>query len=202
MRLGGQYQKAIGSYRSYLHRVPESPLRDEALRYIAESRRKLDEQEKAAAAAAAEAARREAAARQQVAQPQPAPQPAVVVVDKPRGPTAAELAAEQHHKRTLRLAGIGVGAVGVGALVAGAVFAGLTASANNTINNPPRGAVWDVGYQNRATLDRSLSISFFAVGGAALVTGVALVVVGARHERPRSVALMPAATSPSLAIGF
>jgi tetratricopeptide (TPR) repeat protein len=90
-------------------------------------------------------------------------------------------AARPAGRRSLRIAGLTVGAVGVGLVGGGLGFALVADSNARDLNNLDRmGGVFDSAKDSAYGTDRALEAAFFAVGGAAVVTGVVLYVVGRR----------------------
>jgi tetratricopeptide (TPR) repeat protein len=110
--------------------------------------------------------------------PSPAPSPAIV--------TQAE--APPKRGRTLRLAGIGVGAGGIALLALGGVFVGLAKNADNNFLHPANG-IYSPGAESSRTTYQALDATFFVLGGVAVATGVTLFVLGQREERQKRVAL-------------
>jgi tetratricopeptide (TPR) repeat protein len=204
-RLGGHHQKAIGSYRSYLHRVPESPMREQVLGWIEESKRALEEQRKQAALKEQqERERQEREQRIREAQNNPPPS-GIVTPPPPRKPDLHELALG----KKLRLAGIGVGAVGVASLIVGGVFAGLTANINHQLNNPAKSnppPLYDKSLESRGRTDQAVETAFFAVGGAAIVAGATTLIVGTQKVKRNTFELTPAVgpgrVGASFSVGF
>jgi hypothetical protein len=79
-----------------------------------------------------------------------------------------------------------VGGFGILALAAGA---GLVAAAHSANDDISSSGTFDRAAQDRRDTFQALDIAFFAIGGAALVAGTTLFLVG-RHEE-RKVALVP-----------
>jgi hypothetical protein len=74
-----------------------------------------------------------------------------------------------------------IGAAGIAALGVGGAFVGL---ANNANEHIVQGDMWSAGQQSSRNAYEAGSIAAFAVGGAAVVTGMTLFLVG-RHEERR-----------------
>jgi tetratricopeptide (TPR) repeat protein len=206
-RLGGEYQKALGAYRSYLSLLPDVKNRAEVVSLIDNVKLKLQAQQA------------EAAAKRQEYGPQPEPPPAPpVVVVKPDVPPPALIApplpplrmVDRHELaqgRKLRVAGLAVGAFGIAAVVVGGTFAGLTDGINHQLNHPPAGApVYDKSLESRGHTDQTLETALFAVGGAAVVAGVATFLVGTHKVKRNRFAFAPALgahqVGASLGFGF
>jgi tetratricopeptide (TPR) repeat protein len=192
-RAAGESQKALNSYRSYLRHVPDAPNRAEVVTLIDGLRKSIDAQKQAQ-----EKDKDKPPAPSTVeVKPQSQPEPAQVTPPPPPPPQQAgplpPTPADRALGKKLKLAGLGVAAVGVAGLVLGGTFAGLTDSANHDINNPKPGAPYDKDLESRGNTYQSVEIATFAVGGAALVTGVVLYVVGVKKSRSQRFAVAPGA---------
>ena len=191
-RFAGNYGKAIGAFKSYLRRVPGASNHDEVEGRIAEMEKLQTEQQKS----------QEKPPGGTIApapiEPKPptAPETRVPVEAAPAPiPTAVPPGTErdQHAGRTLKITGIAVGAVGIAALGAGIAFAVLAQSAFNEINSPASGYVFNPSTQDSIHTDQALETAFLAIGGAAVVTGVTLLVLGVRaSHRASHLAFSPA----------
>lgn len=203
-RLSGQLVKALGAYRSYNARVPDAENRAEVVALIADVKNRIEAAKRAdeerAAAAREEAARQAkadadaaaAAAAAAAADRRAAGEPAVVapapIVYSPRDIARARL---------LRRVGLGVTAGGVAALVAGGVFAGITSNINGKLNSPAQPSnggrpIFSKTLEAKGRTDQALETAFFAVGGAAVVAGVATLIVGSKRLKRMTYAVTPA----------
>lgn len=158
-------EKAIGFFKSFLRRMPDAPNRAEVEARIAELQRAVEIQ------------RRSNSRPPQGTLPPSSMQIIVQTTHTTRPANADEL----HAARSKRIAGLVVGAAGVVALGVGGAFVGL---ANNANGHIVQGDTWSLGQQSARNGYEAGSIACFAVGGAALVTGMALYLVG-RHEDRR-----------------
>ena len=118
-------------------------------------------------------ARKASAAVEKPAAPPPVEKPAT------ENPAAPAPAAPSNAGRGKRIGGIVLGVIGLGALGAGIGMSVLSQSENDRLSHPTMGTRYDttgLAYQNA-------SIALYVVGGAALVTGVVLFVVGQREAK-------------------
>jgi hypothetical protein len=108
--------------------------------------------------------------------------PSPPVVGAPPATNALVAAPSPATTRRLRYAGIGVVSFGVAAL---AVAAGLTVNTvqlADAANHPKPDTVFDPSILDRGRTSQALETSFYAVGGAAAVSGVTLLIVAARRN--------------------
>jgi tetratricopeptide (TPR) repeat protein len=193
-RLGGDVQRAIGAYRSYLRRVPDSPNREPTLALIEDLKKALETQKKPPTGTLPGDGKAADESRPAVAQPgatvAPSPAPAAAK-DTPTPPPAVT-------HRKLQYAGIGIGVAGIALVAVGGAFAGLTAGIDHDLNHPQPGTPFDKDLESRGRSYQAASIAMFAVGGAAVITGAALIAVGA--TRARRLALVPGPGALGLAL--
>jgi hypothetical protein len=86
----------------------------------------------------------------------------------------------------------------VAALALGGAFVGLANDANRHIVN---GDTWSATNEDRRNTYQTLDIAFFAVGGAAVVTGLTLFLVG-RHEARQASRARASLTPTTLSTSF
>jgi tetratricopeptide (TPR) repeat protein len=210
-RFAGEYQKAIGAYRSYLRRVPAARNRRDVEARITEMQALLDQHkqsgEKPPAGTITSVDKVEPPVEPKV-EPKPverarAPEP----VRKPEPSVApvisADTAGQAKAGRTKKIAGIVVAALGVALIGAGGGSYAVAVSKRDAIQSGP---VYNPGDYDTMKLTESLGYAFFGIGGAAVVAGVVVAVLGVRQERAAKVALLPS-LSPrhaglSLHVGF
>ena len=185
-RFGGDYAKAIAAYRSFLRRVPEAENRADIDRRIAELQKLADEQKRAQSTPPTGTLK--PGENPQPATPPSTPGPSATTnaPAEPPPPVVAE-----RPKKTKLFAGIVVGAVGIAAIAAGAAFEGLAASTNDSLSHPAIGMTFDPQKEQTLKNDETAGALLLAVGGAALVTGTVMAVLGVR-ERRTHVAVVPA----------
>ncbi len=168
-RLGHQYEQALYFYRTYLRLMPDASNRTDVEQRITELQ-PLAEQERA---------RVEASKR-------PVAPPAAVVesstlTTSPRQPGPSG--------RPLRLTGIALGAIGIGVLGAGAGLGGAALSAQSQLSKLARDmGTWSPSQSDiyhRGKAEAASATALYAVGGAALATGVVLYLVGRHRDRTR-----------------
>lgn len=158
----GDYESAEKSYRAFLRESPQLPpeRRDEVERMISVM---------------------QAAAREQRRQPPKTETPVRATSAPP--PVAAPVPTVDRGK-SKRLAGIITADVGVGGVALGAIFAGLSFKAGNDAYHPSSG-VYNHSADVQQTNFRNADIACFVIGGAAVVVGTTLWLLGrrARHSR-------------------
>ncbi|MDB4961117.1 MAG: Tetratricopeptide 2 repeat protein [Myxococcales bacterium] len=99
----------------------------------------------------------------------------------------------------LKIAGIAVGGVGLIAVGAGVVFGLRASSAAGDAEKLPPGSVWEPGIEDRGEKASKNAKLFFAIGGAAVITGGVLYFLGAKKSsESSSVALIPTHDGASL----
>jgi tetratricopeptide (TPR) repeat protein len=180
-RQNGNLQRAVFFYRRYLEANPKAKDRADVEKRIKDTESQLAAEKERSLAPAAAA-------------PQPA-QPTVVVMQAPApAPAAVQTAPAPPPKsegtpgRGLLIAGIVTGGVGLLA-IGGGVYSAVHAS--NLYDEAYQGQ-YDSSKEQSSKTFRTLEWVSFAVGGAAVVTGTILIIVGATSKGERSsVALAP-----------
>jgi tetratricopeptide (TPR) repeat protein len=174
-RLGKQYERAIYFYRTYLRVNPEAPNRIDVEARIAELEPLAAADEK-----------RKLAADDRNREPASAPTTAV-------GGAPAPAAARDG--RGLKIGGIVVGAVGLAALGVGIGLSVDMMNAQNQLEKLRRdGGAWSqaqADLYDRGRTEATASTALYAVGGAAVGTGIILYLVGRHYDRGRRYALAP-----------
>jgi tetratricopeptide (TPR) repeat protein len=170
-RLGHQYEQALYFYRTYLRLMPDASnradveLRITELQPLAEAERaRVDSTKRPPPPAVVES---------------PSPSPATPTPTRLRGPSG----------RPLRIGGIVLGALGVGILGAGAGLGGAALSAQSQLSKLARDmGTWSssqADVYHRGQAEALSATALYAVGGAALATGVVLYLVGRHRDRSR-----------------
>lgn len=154
--------------------------RTEAVTALAQVEAAIEGEEAKARAAAAAASG--AAANAAASPPAPAPQ----------GPSPEQQATRA---RTLKAAGLAVGAAGLALTAAGGVMVFLGQRAFSQIDTPAPGYVFDPDTESRSRVFRPAGWALVGVGVAALAGGVTAYVLGGRADKPR------VSLAPSLAPG-
>jgi tetratricopeptide (TPR) repeat protein len=168
----GNPQRAIFFYRRYLEAAPKAKNADDVQKRIQELQAKIDEENERAAAAAATPPP-EPSAPPTVVQPPSAPVGGVPVVATPASPPPDSAAG-----RGLRIAGLVTAGVGVAGVAAG-IVCGLQAS---SLRKDAVNGTYDANKDSQAKTYRTLEWVGFGVGGAAVVTGAVLYVLGASAQ--------------------
>jgi tetratricopeptide (TPR) repeat protein len=199
-RLAGRAKEAIDFYRKYLDADPKGTQRKPAMEFITALEVQLAAEEskrQAEAAAQAEAARQAEIARVDAARAaaEQAARDEAARAEAARVAAAAHPDPETHHpdrtdhsavgsdrgNKPLRLAGIGTASLGVVALGAGVAFGLKARSLSNDLSQP--GAIYDPAKISRGeNADRNFLIAT-AAGGALIVAGTVMFVLGRRHHR-------------------
>lgn len=181
-RFGGDYSKAIAAYRSFLRRMPDADNRPEIEKHIAELQRISEEQkhnvQSPPTGTLKPGEKKTHEANQEAAKP---------VV--PLAGAAAAPVREKPRRATL-ISGIVLGAVGIVAIAVGGAFEGLAASTNSSLSHPVAGTPFDPQKEKMLKTDEAAGAVMLSVGGAALVTGTVLTIIGFR-ERHSAVAVVP-----------
>jgi len=177
-RLANHPTDAIHFYRMYLSKVPNAPNRDEVTTKLDELQRQL-EQQRAAEQQKREEERRAAAAQQAGQSPQPTSTPSVT----PANVVAPAEVVDHKSGRTTMIAGAAVTGLGVAAL-AGGISCGILAKQNSDALTRAAQMMqpFDSGKQSAGKAEQSAEIALLAIGGAAVVTGVVLLLVGRAHQ--------------------
>lgn len=133
--------------------------------------------------------------------PPPPPPPLVRVVEPPLPPAPAP---RPSGSPSLRIAGGVTGGVGLAGVVVGSIFGGLAFSTESAARDlcPALKCATQAGLDKHDTARRQATISTVAMsaGGAALATGVVLLVLGFRGDKPATSAWL-APTPGGLALG-
>jgi tetratricopeptide (TPR) repeat protein len=182
-RFGGDYAKAITAFRSYLRRVPTADNRAEVEQRITELQKLSDEQKKNQQTPPTGTLKPGQSA---TAPETPAPT-VTKPTDEPATPaTIHATEAPVAQRRGKLIAGIAIGAFGVAGLAAGAAMEGLASSNNQALSHPAAGATFNPSQEQALKSEQTAGPILLALGGAALVTGVVLTVVGLRERRSPS----------------
>jgi tetratricopeptide (TPR) repeat protein len=196
-RLNGNAPKALFFYRSYLSRVPGSPVIAEVQEKIAELQRLIDQQTKTQS------------------QPPPKPTPPEASPSRPRAhepettpaPTAAPPApapsrsatADRRAPRAKIFAGGTLVAVGVAALATGVAcnVLGLRA-ASELAADADAGRVFDPTKESRGRAYATAGLALDVAGGVVAVAGATLLALGARdaHRERRTTSVPRLAVTP------
>ena len=193
-RLANEPEKALVLYKSYLSAKPDAPNRAEVEGRIAELERVVAEQRTAKERPPNEVTSSPVAP----AESQPAPStpasPAPAVAPAPVG-------AAENSGRVKKIAGIALLGVGVGALVGGVVAAILSGRASDSINAAAKaGGAFDPSKETEGHTDTVVSGVMFGVGGAAVVAGGVLLILGLREGKAHEskVSLLPVVSATSM----
>jgi tetratricopeptide (TPR) repeat protein len=182
-RFAGDYEAAIASYRSFLRHVPHLTNRGEVEKRIAEMQELLNAQRKQQNAPP-EGMLGPENPKPEPPKPEPAkPEPAK---PEPAKPELVKPVPEVSRGRTEKIAGISLVAVGIASFAVGAGFAVLATQASDQISHAKQDQPFDPSIEKRGKTDQGVAIGMFAVGGAAVVTGVTLWLLGRHHAHKNS----------------
>ena len=207
-RLAGDFKRAIGSYRSFLRRVPDASNRAEIEARIAEMLKQLDEQRKTQEKPPTEP---QAATELKNAAPAATPNPPVeeakaAPAPVPTPPTTKATARPARRDRTKLIAGITVAAVGLAALAAGVGVEVAAHSAFSAIDSPSPGYKFDAGQESFYQAGEPAGYVLIGVGAAAAIAGVTIALLGVREQRAHRLVVAPMAGSAfagaSVRVGF
>lgn len=171
-RFAKDYEKSIRSFKAFLRRNPETPMRAQIETWIADMQKSLDTQ-----------------ARNDTHPPQAQAQ-AQAPTASPTAPTATvastpPVAADESGRRSGRIktiAGFATAGVGLAALGTGIAFAFIARGPYNELNAPSNGYVYNPSTQDALHRDQALEISLITVGSVLVVGGVAVGVWGLKQE--------------------
>jgi tetratricopeptide (TPR) repeat protein len=180
-RLAGHSIEALRLYKVFLSRSPDATNRAEVEAKIAELQKLVDQQAKT----------------QKSMPPDQVTPPSTVTPteNEPKReehatapPTTAPISApapeDVHAGRTKKIGGLAVGAVGVAALATGIAFGVLAKNAGDDLSRVDQQmGVFDASKQRAGQTDQIIEGVMLGVGGAALVAGVVVYVLGHREAR-------------------
>jgi tetratricopeptide (TPR) repeat protein len=182
-RLAQHPSEALHFYRMYLIKVPDSPDRSEVEAKIESLQKSIEEQ------------RNTQSAPPMTPVAPPAPEPRAEAV-KAAPPMRAEVKAAppMPPSRAKKIAGIVVGGFGVSLIATGAAFGALAKNNGDALTRLAQMGAFDYGKQQAGLLDQKLAPVFLVIGGAAVVGGAVLYVLGHRQatrERHRALSAAP-----------
>lgn len=195
-RLAGHTGEAVRFYRMFLVRNPNAPNRDEVEQKISELQ-KLINQQKRTQNLPPDQTRPPGSTTpppQTTTPPSTETTPQAPSVTTTPAPLASTMTAETSARpgRTKKIAGIVIAGVGVAALVVGATFGGLAAQAGDDLTKLDQNMqTFDPSKQSTGKTDQLLEGVLLGIGGAAIVTGVVVYVLGHREAKASHVAATP-----------
>lgn len=174
-RLAGHNAEALRFYKVYVTKVPQAPNRDEVLRKIEELEKVVEHERRAT---------------HNLPPDQTLPRPPEGAPSRPDvGATAApaasiSTASRQSAGRSKRIAGVVVGGVGLGALGAGIAFGVLARNASDELSRADIAMMpFDASKERAGNTFQILEGVFLGIGGAAVVAGTVVYVLGLREGR-------------------
>jgi tetratricopeptide (TPR) repeat protein len=178
-RLAGHVVEALRAYRMFLLKVPDSPNRSDVEALIADLQNHLPPPTMAPAPAMGAPVPHE---------PAPTAEPPAQTAPSP---TPVDLSASRARRQKLIAGGIVAGA-GV-ALIAGGIACGVLAqNAGNTITHGAQsGQAFDYNTYQSGRTDQTLEIALLAVGGAAVVAGATVMILGKRQTSRAHASIRP-----------
>ena len=187
-RLGSRLEDAVKYYCLYLDKEPNGEFAGQATEQVILAQRKLGHNIETDSPCVVKKPT-EAVTKTTPDPVEPPPPNDGIVVDKP--------VATPSDGSGLRIGGIAAGVLGVGALGAGVYFTTLVKQAEKDHADPAKMAQADI---DGKAAERNSQIAYIA-GGALVVTGIVLYVVGA-GKRKNAVAIAPMVTSSSAGLAF
>jgi tetratricopeptide (TPR) repeat protein len=190
-RLAEHTTEALRFYRMFLVRSPNATNRDEVEQKITELQKLVDLQKRTQNSppdhtrSPAESAAPSVESKPTTPVPSQSTQPATVSMRAER--------MEGRPGRTKKIAGLITAGVGVAALVVGGTFGGLAAKAGDDLTKLDQNMqTFDPAKQSAGKTDQLLEAMFLGIGGAAVIAGLVVYVLGHREARAGSrVAAVP-----------
>jgi hypothetical protein len=189
-RLAGHAADALRFYRMFLVRSPNPSNRAEVEQKIAELQKLVDQQRRTQNLPPDQTRPPEPVTPPAAATAAPVPtQPGTPAAAMPPSITATDQASRA---RTKKIAGLVTAGVGVAAIAVGAAFGALAAKAGDDLTKLDQSmGTFDPAKQSAGKTDQVLEAVFFGVGGAAIVAGVVVYVLGHREAKAARVAAAP-----------
>lgn len=183
-RLAGHTIEALRAYRMFLLKVPDSPYRGEVEERIGDLQRQSSQPRSLPPTPS------EAKAPPVEAPPVEAPPPSASPSLAPPAPAIDPLATAAARKKLI--AGGVVTGAGVAIAVGGIVCGVLAQNAGNSITHAAQsGQAFDYSTFQAGKTDQALEIALLAVGGAAVIAGVTVMIVGKRQSSRAHASLHP-----------
>jgi tetratricopeptide (TPR) repeat protein len=169
----GRYELAAKSYRAYLTMRPDAPNRADVMA-------RIEDMEKAAARAAEPSPATPPVEKETP----PARPPPPALAPEAVAPTPAPAPVARHRPRTLLIAGATLTSVGGAALVGGLASGLVARSRSDSVSTDARnGAEFDQNKESVGLAAQNASYALYAVGGAAAIAGVVILVLESRQHR-------------------
>jgi tetratricopeptide (TPR) repeat protein len=186
-RLAEHHAEALRLYRMYLIKVPDASNRSECLAKIEALQKLVDDAKKAKSIPPDTTLPHPV---EKPAEPAPAAPPPVAPAVAPT--PAAAPAAPTHSGRGKKIGGLVVGIIGVAALGAGIGLATVAKSDSDALTKAnSNGQSFDRSKYDSGKSDNVAGGVLMGVGGAAVVAGIIVGVLGLREARESKVALAP-----------
>jgi tetratricopeptide (TPR) repeat protein len=190
-RFAGEYDDAIGAFRSYLRRLPQAPNRAEVeqrlaeLQQLSEARKHSERSPPTGTLAPIHKppAEAEPSAETSTSTSPSTMAPPAPVVTSTTGEGIGST--ERNRRRLIRNVGFGLVGGGAALLVSGVVFGVLTQSASDSLTNPTAGQRFDPAVSDQGKTFQVAEIATLSIGGVLAIAGTAMVVVGARKTPQR-----------------
>jgi len=170
-RMANNKTRALELYQNYLRVFAKVTNREEVLRHIATLKTALETEQRSQSNPPTSPVPIDG---QVTPEPKPTPMP-------PPAPVS----------RVKLYAGIGVAVGGVALVVAGGALFGVAHSAADEINHPAPGYVFNPATESAVKTDQLAGGVLLGIGGAAVVAGTVLAILGAREARPSKLAVLP-----------
>ena len=181
-RLEGDNQNAIRVYKSFLHHLPNAPNRADVERRIDELQKAIDQQRRANEGPPEGTL--PPGADRPVAPPSSSPAEATPPVGAVPAAAVTTTAPVDRPGRGKKIAGLVVAGVGVAAIAVGGAFAAMAVKAGDDLTKLDQTmGTFDSSKQSAGKNDQIAGAVCFGIGGAAIVAGVVLYVLGHRESR-------------------
>jgi tetratricopeptide (TPR) repeat protein len=200
-RLKKDYEQATYFYQTYLRLKPDAPNRADVEERLKEMQDALEEQKKLGN-------------KPPIGTVSPDGGTTTTTTTTPTGTTTTTTTTPEKpvptgetgvRSTSLITAGYATGGAGIALVATGFVFGKLAKNAERDLNKLNNGGTWTQAQQDRydaGKRNNTIATISFIAGGAALVTGATLFVLGTMKKSSTEVAIMPTAHGTSVAVGW
>ena len=171
-RMANNKARALELYQNYLRVFPKVTNREEVQRHIATLKTAIETEQRSQSSPPTAPVPIDG---------QVTPEPVAIRPTPPPPPVS----------RVKLYAGIGVAVGGVALVAAGGALFGVARSAANEINHPVPGYIFNPATESAVKTDQLAGGILLGIGGAAVVAGTVLAILGAREARPSKLAVLP-----------
>jgi tetratricopeptide (TPR) repeat protein len=190
-RLASHAPEALRFYKMYLSLVPKAPNRDEIESKIAELQKLAEQQKKTATEMPPDTIKQPSEPPRQEPAPEPRGEPVVTPRPRPQRPIVAF---DGNAGRSKKIAGLASAGVGVAALITGIALGAVAKGLEGEVI-----ARYDPGKAADGATFGVAGPVLIGVGGAAVLAGVVVAVLGFKESRASKVSVIPAIGERSFA---